>query len=82
MSQLRNLRLVRGISLADLKSTCDAGGDVKLAKDDLLKILLRVAWHILAHKFLTSQCGIVPGFSCLMCFKLSCLIVASSFPQK
>ena len=46
MSQLRNLRLVRGISLADLKSTCDAGGDVKLTKDDLLKILLRVAWHI------------------------------------
>ena len=46
MSQLRNLRLVRGISLADLKSTCDAGGDVKLTKDDLLKVLLRVAWHI------------------------------------
>ena len=32
MLQLRNLRLVRGISLADLKSTCDAGGDVKLTK--------------------------------------------------
>ena len=52
MSQLRNLRLVRGISLADLKSTCDAGGDAKLTKEDLLKILLRVAWHILVHTIL------------------------------
>ena len=43
MSQLRDLRLVRGISLADLKSTCDAGGDAKLTKDELLKTLLRVA---------------------------------------
>ncbi|CAL1127583.1 unnamed protein product [Cladocopium goreaui] len=53
MSQLRNLRLVRGISLADLKSTCDAGGDVKLTKDDLLKILLRVG--IQAHAALAER---------------------------
>ena len=44
--QLRNLRLVRGVSLADLKSTCDASGDLKLTKEDLFKILMRVAWQV------------------------------------
>jgi len=42
ISQLRSLRLLRGISLADLKSFCDANGDAKLTKEHFLQILLKV----------------------------------------
>ena len=52
ISQLRSLRLLRGISLADLKSFCDANGDAKLTKEHFLQILLKVAWHSLFHLFL------------------------------
>ena len=45
ISQLRSLRLLRGISLADLKSFCDANGDAKLTKEHFLQILLKVAWR-------------------------------------
>ena len=82
MSQLRNLRLVRGISLADLKSTCDAGGDVKLTKDDLLKILLRVAWHIIVSDMTVRHCAPVFLLNLFIYLKSIHPIVASRFPPK
>ena len=52
ISQLRSLRLLRRISLGDLKSVCDANGDAKLTKEHFLQILLKVAWHCLLQLFL------------------------------